>query len=163
MTVRDDNTVDASRVVSLECYKRWMETRARAPPSPDAVFQRTVSGHLTAADGRGESIYICTKQPLSYTQRAAPFTPEEEKAILEIVREKRIWTCFEESSGRGRLGYRELMSECVGIPINTMQQAPGGFTRRTPRFPRQMSPERKPLFPTKPVCSWGRWRTRTWM
>jgi hypothetical protein len=109
MTVRDDNTVDASRVVSPQCFARWKQTRTRSPPYPEAVFQRTLSGHLTAADGRGECLYLRRKEYLT-RNNAAPFTSEEETAILVIVREKKTWACFEASAGRGRLGYRELAS-----------------------------------------------------
>jgi hypothetical protein len=70
-----------SALGSRECFDMWQEKctqQNKASSSRDAAkrYQRTVTGHLNAADGR------------------SPFTPEEEAAVLEEVRQKRTWPCF---------------------------------------------------------------------
>jgi len=65
--------VDASRVVSKECYEFWLQTRIGVTNEPERTFQRALTAHLTRSDGR------------------QPFLPEEEAAILQVVRIKRIW------------------------------------------------------------------------
>jgi len=52
-------------------------TRKDVPTDPAKRFQRTLTAHLTACDGR------------------APFEPEEEAAILSVLRQKRKWPAFE--------------------------------------------------------------------
>ena len=65
--------VDASRVVSKECYKQWLKTRIGVKNEPERTFQRALTAHLTGSDGR------------------QVFLPEEEAAILKVVRAKRVW------------------------------------------------------------------------
>jgi len=69
-------SVDASRVVSKECYEYWLETRVGVTNEPERAFQRSLTAHLTGSDGR------------------QPFLPEEEEAILKVVRAKRVWFVF---------------------------------------------------------------------
>ena len=65
--------VDASRVVSKECYEHWLKTRIGVTNQPEKTFQRALTAHLTGSDGR------------------QAFLPEEEAAILNVVRLKRVW------------------------------------------------------------------------
>ena len=68
--------LDAEGVVSKACYEDWLNTRGSTGAgmeTPERVFQRTLTGCLTAADGR------------------RPFDEEEEAAILKTIRQKRIW------------------------------------------------------------------------
>jgi len=68
--------IDAEGVVSKACYENWLTTRGPTGAdieSPERVFQRTLTGCLTAADGR------------------RPFDADEEAAILRTIRLKRIW------------------------------------------------------------------------
>ena len=75
--VRDEIIhVDASRVVSKECYHHWLGTRIGVTNEPEKTFQRSLTAHLTNSDGR------------------QPFLPEEEAAILKVVRIKRVWFVF---------------------------------------------------------------------
>ena len=71
--------VDASGIVSKACYEMWCSTR-NLPFTDDyraaKTFQRALTGHLSATDGR------------------LPFSPEEEEAVLQVVRIKRVWPCF---------------------------------------------------------------------
>jgi len=72
--VRDEIVnVDASRVVSKECYDQWLKTRIGVKNDPERTFQRALTAHLTGSDGR------------------QAFLPEEEAAILNVVRLKRVW------------------------------------------------------------------------
>jgi len=53
--VRDGKEVielDASMVVSKECYELWLSSRKSPPPKPERAFQRALSAHLGALDGR---------------------------------------------------------------------------------------------------------------
>lgn len=75
-TRRADGTLDASGILSIECYLAWMASRKGDIPRPERQFQRTISSHLTALDGR------------------VPFSPEEEAAVLQVMRRKAIWPCF---------------------------------------------------------------------
>jgi len=71
--------VDAEGVVSKACYENWLNTRGPTGAdmmNPERVFQRTLTGCLTAADGR------------------RPFDDIEEAAILRTIRLKRIWYIF---------------------------------------------------------------------
>lgn len=82
-------TIDASAVISRECYDLWVNTRKQLPPNPEKAFQRSLSAHVTGVDGR------------------IPFTPSEEAAVLKVLRRKERWPCFEQSSTRfGLMGFR---------------------------------------------------------
>ena len=65
--------VDALRVVSKDCYQQWLKTRIGVTNQPEKTFQRALTAHLTGSDGR------------------QAFLPEEEAAILKVVRVKRTW------------------------------------------------------------------------
>ena len=72
--------LDASGVVGRECYDAWLQSRASAPGNPTKVFQRCLTAHITASDGR------------------QPFTPADERAILRVIREKKVWPAFQDTS-----------------------------------------------------------------
>ena len=87
--VNGKEMIDASQVVSRECYDLWVSTRKALPPNPEKAFQRALSAHITGVDGR------------------VAFTPSEEHAILKVLRKKERWPCFETSSTRfGLMGFR---------------------------------------------------------
>jgi hypothetical protein len=67
--------LDASGVVSKACFNEWVATRVVQTSSFDyeKSFQRALTAHLTGSDGR------------------KPFKPEEEEAVLLVVRQKRTW------------------------------------------------------------------------
>ncbi|KAH9257046.1 hypothetical protein BASA81_004867 [Batrachochytrium salamandrivorans] len=77
--VREDGSLDASRLLSRECYSAWVDSRRKEIPSPETRFQRSLSSHITSLDGR------------------VPFTEAEEVAVLKEVRKRRVWACFENS------------------------------------------------------------------
>jgi len=76
--ISNDGTVhiDAHQVVSKNCYEHWLGTRIGTTKDPERTFQRTLTAHLTGSDGR------------------QPFLPEEEAAILNVVRVKSVWWVF---------------------------------------------------------------------
>jgi len=67
--------LDASDIVSRTCYEEWCKERDYAGNELLAAktYQRALTGHLSATDGR------------------LPFTPEEEEAVLAVVRVKKVW------------------------------------------------------------------------
>ena len=44
--------LDASGVVSKECYREWKESRSVVPVEPEKTFQRILTSLVTASDGR---------------------------------------------------------------------------------------------------------------
>lgn len=82
--------LDASEVISLDCYNAWLESRTtRMSATPEKAFHRAVSAHISGTDGR------------------SPFTPQEEAALLKVVRRKERWPCFLNSKvKRGEMGFR---------------------------------------------------------
>jgi len=56
--------VDASQIVSKDCYEDWLNSRRGTPPQdPPKRFQRYLTCHLTGSDGRASyphknNIYI---------------------------------------------------------------------------------------------------------
>ena len=42
----------ADQVISKSCYECWLSTRKQSTPNPEKAFQRALSAHLGAADGR---------------------------------------------------------------------------------------------------------------
>jgi len=87
--------LDARGVVSKECYEVWLQCRAATLSNPTRVFQRCLTAHITASDGRQS------------------FTPEEERAILQVIRKKEVWPAFQDTNiiigckGFRVLGYHE--------------------------------------------------------
>jgi hypothetical protein len=71
--VSGETSLDASQVTSKECYETWLKGRHGSLKNAPKAFQRTLTAHLTKSDGR------------------LPFTPEEEQAILHVIRSKQQW------------------------------------------------------------------------
>lgn len=99
---REDGSLDASRLLSRECYLAWRDSRKKEIPSPETQFQRSLSSHVTSLDGR------------------VPFTEAEEVAVLREVRKRRVWACFEHSDkkvgmrGFASIGFHEKRRLGVG-------------------------------------------------
>ena len=77
--------IDASGVVSEECYRMWLDNyqngRRKFREKPEKIFQRILTAYVTGSDGR------------------KPFTLEEERAVLQVMREKRVWPAFANMPG----------------------------------------------------------------
>jgi hypothetical protein len=67
--------LDARAVVGRACFEHWKECHK---PSRDCErgFQRSLTAHLTKSDGR------------------RPFQPDEEAAVLKVLRQKKVWSAF---------------------------------------------------------------------
>jgi hypothetical protein len=103
--------LDASKVHSRECYLDWLANRNTQPTDSELKkFQRALSNHLSGVDGR------------------SPFFPEEERAILEVLREKRLWPCCVPGqlaigrSGYRSKGYHEKLTKEEELPASKKQK-----------------------------------------
>lgn len=84
-----DGTLDATRIISPECYQAWLSSRKAMAGCPERAFQRALSAHVTGVDGR------------------TPFNQDEEEAILKVMRKKERWACFTNNELRfGEKGFR---------------------------------------------------------
>jgi hypothetical protein len=71
--------VDASGIISRECYERWLSSRKKTPSRPEETFRKSILCHCTSSDGG-----------------SAPFSPEVEAALLKILRQPgKVWPCFQ--------------------------------------------------------------------
>ena len=66
--------IDASGVVSKACFDEW--SAGRSSKSLSRTFQRSISAHIAGSDAR------------------QPFEPDEEVAILKVIRKKEQWPAF---------------------------------------------------------------------
>ena len=95
---RDHDRLNASAVLSVDCYHAWLNARKTTPGRPDEAFRRVLTAHVRASDGR------------------KPFQPEEEEAVLIELRKKMIWPCFLQTDSRVGIngfraqGYHEKMN-----------------------------------------------------
>lgn len=81
--------IDASGVFSKQCFKHWMLTRKTVPKDPAHAFRKVLTGHVRGDKG------------------LQPFQPLVEAAVLKVLREKKIWNCFEGTGLRiGLRGYQ---------------------------------------------------------
>lgn len=68
--------IDATRILSRECFKEWIATRKVLPKDPAHAYRKVVTGHCRGDKG------------------LAPFPEDLEKAILKVLRQKKVWDCF---------------------------------------------------------------------
>mmetsp|Transcript_17536 Transcript_17536/g.21225 ORF Transcript_17536/g.21225 Transcript_17536/m.21225 type:complete len:524 (+) Transcript_17536:265-1836(+) len=68
---------DVSGIFSTYCYEYWIKTRKTAPKKPHESFRRCLTAHTRGSDGR------------------KPFAEDAEAKILEVLRQKKRWPCFE--------------------------------------------------------------------
>mmetsp|Transcript_3709 Transcript_3709/g.4265 ORF Transcript_3709/g.4265 Transcript_3709/m.4265 type:complete len:491 (-) Transcript_3709:84-1556(-) len=86
-----DGKVDCSKMVGKECYERWLQTRIKPPSKPAESFRRALTAHCRGVDGR------------------RPFPPKVEASLLEVLRECKIWSCFENTTiNIGSRGYKAV-------------------------------------------------------
>jgi hypothetical protein len=85
-----NSSLDASAVVGTECFAEWRMNRV-GQPDMERNFQRCLTAHLTKSDGR------------------KPFDPDEEEAVLKVVRHRRTWPAFQGTRHHiGQKGFRVL-------------------------------------------------------
>ena len=71
-----DGTLDASKVLGRTCFEHWLNTRGSKPKNPPEAFRKALTSHCAGVDGR------------------KPFEPELERALLNELRQKKVWPCF---------------------------------------------------------------------
>jgi hypothetical protein len=69
--------VDCSGILTLECYQRWLETRAARPSHEAECFRKSLIAKVTRTD--------CG---------SAAFPPAVEAALLVLLRKRQVWPCF---------------------------------------------------------------------
>ncbi|KAH9256019.1 hypothetical protein BASA81_005795 [Batrachochytrium salamandrivorans] len=74
---RADGTLDVSGLISTACYEEWLLAKFAHPNDAEAKkYHRILTNHVSGVDGR------------------TPFDPEEEEAILTLLRKREPWPCF---------------------------------------------------------------------
>ena len=69
--------LQAEAVLSRDCFESWLRSRNSPPAEAEKTFQRSLTAHVTGSDGR------------------TPFSPQEEEALLKVLRQKRVWPAFQ--------------------------------------------------------------------
>ena len=124
--------IDASRVVSKECFHAWLVSRCTASAEPEKNFQRSLTAHLTGSDGR------------------VPFTEQEEQAILRVVRSNKPWPAFQDcdpqsaisklgTKGFRPLGYHEKLRAMSSSSEALVNGSPSQGANRRPKRLRRKS------------------------
>ena len=86
-----NDLLDASGLLSFDCFSLWLSSRGHhATNEPARKFRRALIAHLTGTDGR------------------TPFSQEEEQAVLKAVRIQAPWQCFNHlhTTKRPLMGFR---------------------------------------------------------
>jgi len=113
--------VDASPILSKECFEAWIGTRRSSLKKPEESFRRALTAHVTGAD------------------RRRPFPPRVEEKLLVQLRKQKTWACFEGrfSTTEGRLikigeqGFRTLgYHERKRSESDESQGFPGGLNQK---------------------------------
>mmetsp|Transcript_15804 Transcript_15804/g.19174 ORF Transcript_15804/g.19174 Transcript_15804/m.19174 type:complete len:432 (+) Transcript_15804:476-1771(+) len=86
---RPDGSVLTERMLSRECYNKWIDSRQQPPSKPESSFRRALIGHVTGND------------------RRRPFPPVVEESLLKILRRKEVWECFRGFVPIGQRGFRK--------------------------------------------------------
>jgi len=77
-----DSGCDVSGILSRHCYNTWVASHAKGKGRiPEESFRKALMMHLTRAD-----------------DTSTPFPEEIESKILRMLRQKRIWTGFRNTS-----------------------------------------------------------------
>jgi len=74
-----DEDGDATKILSRECYEKWVSTRKQPLKQPQESFRRVLTAHVCGMDGR----------------RAFP--EKVETSLLKALRKREVWECFRES------------------------------------------------------------------
>ena len=74
---KEGGVLNASGVVSKACFDDWSTGRSSlSSKGLSRIFQRTLTSHITGTDAR------------------QPFKPDEEEAILKVIRKQQQWPAF---------------------------------------------------------------------
>ena len=89
--VNDDGTMNVDGLLSKECFTSWLGTRLGEPKHKEEAFRKAITAHCRGVDGR------------------KPFPRSIEMALLIILRQKKVWPCFQGSKCRtGSRGFQAL-------------------------------------------------------
>ena len=91
--IKNGTEIDASKVVSKACFDDWCLGRSsgQLKKGLSRTFESVLKSHIAGSDGR------------------QPFEPDEEAAILKVIRKKQIWPAFIGTEWPiGYRGYRGL-------------------------------------------------------
>eukprot|EP00516_Mucochytrium_quahogii_P004935 CAMPEP_0203752870 /NCGR_PEP_ID=MMETSP0098-20131031/6736_1 /ASSEMBLY_ACC=CAM_ASM_000208 /TAXON_ID=96639 /ORGANISM=" , Strain NY0313808BC1" /LENGTH=275 /DNA_ID=CAMNT_0050643237 /DNA_START=24 /DNA_END=851 /DNA_ORIENTATION=- len=79
VTTDENGLVDASGILSKECYNAWLKSRKTSLKNPHLTFVQSVRGHVAGTKDVGRN----------------PMPPGVEASLLRLIRQKKIWPCFE--------------------------------------------------------------------
>lgn len=91
---KNGTLVDTSGILSLACYKAWLQSRKKVPGDPQKTFRKTIQAHCRGSDKR------------------RPFPEEIEKSLLQNLRQHDPWRFFDEhGDGIATMGGKERRKE----------------------------------------------------
>lgn len=91
----DNSIVDASGILSKECYVAWLKSKTPKPSDPPIAFKKLIAAHCKGENG------------------IKPFPKNIEYAVLREIRKKQVWSCFSNTTriigkrGFGATGFWE--------------------------------------------------------
>lgn len=91
-----DGEGKASRILSRDCFTKWLSTRKTFPKQPEESFRRVLVGHICGID------------------RRRPFPAHVESCLLSVIRKREVWDCFKGTNvsigirGFRKQGFHEL-------------------------------------------------------
>lgn len=87
----NEDEIDVSGLLSIECYQLWLSTRKEIPKDSPHAFRKAVTGHVRGDHGLN------------------PFPREVEEALIILLRQKKVWPCFEGTGKKiGSRGFQTL-------------------------------------------------------
>eukprot|EP00924_Labyrinthula_sp_SR-Ha-C_P010599 snap_masked-scaffold_61-processed-gene-0.36-mRNA-1 protein AED:1.00 eAED:1.00 QI:0/-1/0/0/-1/1/1/0/265 len=72
----DAEKKSAEKMVSKDCFEKWVNTRKNKLKQPEESFRRVLTAHVCGLDGR------------------KPFPEAVEKSLLVELRKRQVWSCF---------------------------------------------------------------------
>ena len=102
----EEGNIDASRVVSRQCFDEWLSSKGEnVPRDPEEAFRKALIGHCNWSS---YSSFVTHCLPSGKgAHRMKPFEPEVEAALLRVLKSFQIWPCFARSKRKiGLLGIR---------------------------------------------------------
>eukprot|EP00924_Labyrinthula_sp_SR-Ha-C_P000760 snap_masked-scaffold_7-processed-gene-3.29-mRNA-1 protein AED:0.00 eAED:0.00 QI:345/1/1/1/0.5/0.4/5/269/596 len=79
---------EPSRILSKICFDTWVRTRKNGVRQPERSYKKGLVAHLRGKDGR------------------KPFPPVLEQLILDELRKKQLWPCFQSGSKVSKIGMK---------------------------------------------------------
>ncbi|GBG24220.1 Hypothetical Protein FCC1311_004382 [Hondaea fermentalgiana] len=135
--------VDASGIMSRECFEEWEASRKSKLKNPHLTFVHTVRSHVTGDPKTGRN----------------PFPEDVEASLIKLFRRRQIWPCFRGT--RVKYGIRGMFVTGYHEARNLKAEANGGLSAApiSARAAAHHAASRiepitvKPLISRKPVLS----------